>query len=143
MYNHPFSTPWRRLPFFNTAFVGPLVASGLVMNTEERVGRVKCPVLVLHSADDHIIPVKLGRRVAKKAKEAGVRVSYMEFDAERNFLHKYIHRAKELPRVVEEFLLSSHLSERSRNRMEQAAGRVEDGEPLWARTGEDGERVEL
>lgn len=67
------------------------------------------------------------------AHEGGVRVSFVEFGENRRFLHKYIHRAEELPRLVEDFLLGSQLPVRSRGRMDKAVERAEHGEHLWER----------
>ena len=62
--------------------------------------RVNCPILVLHAEDDHIIPIKLGKKLVESAKQAGKKVTFIEFEGDREFLHKYIHRAHELPDVI-------------------------------------------
>lgn len=69
---------------------------------EERAFRVRitCPILVLHAADDHIIPVHLGRKLVAAAKESNRNVEFVEFEAARGFMHKYIHRAPELPKLL-------------------------------------------
>lgn len=83
---------------------------------------ITCPILILHAADDHIIPVKLGQLLrvgacsfyfslfqkhinqqlfqdaALKAKRD---VTYQEFEASRELQHKYIYTALELPGIVE------------------------------------------
>ncbi|KAI6213444.1 2-arachidonoylglycerol hydrolase ABHD12 [Aphelenchoides besseyi] len=98
--NHPFSVPFRFLPWFESTVIQPLIRSGLVMQSDEHIKHIGCPLLVFHAQDDHIIPVKLGRKLVEVAQSAGKVVKYVEFDASRNFLHKYIHRAEELPSIV-------------------------------------------
>ncbi|KAL3068087.1 hypothetical protein niasHT_038077 [Heterodera trifolii] len=117
--NHPFSLPFRFLPWFNATIVHPLIQSGLRMNSDERIQRVACPILVLHAEDDHIIPVNLGKKLVKSAREANREVTYLEFESILEYKHKYIHRAPELPDVIREFLESGHLQKRSKNRIEQ------------------------
>lgn len=46
-----------------------LIVRRFDLNTVERLGAVSCPVLVLHSRDDEIIPFELGRRVFEAAPE--------------------------------------------------------------------------
>jgi fermentation-respiration switch protein FrsA (DUF1100 family) len=62
--------------------------------------RVSCPILVLHAEDDHIIPIKLGKKLVESATSAGKKVTFIEFEGDREFLHKFIHRAQELPDVI-------------------------------------------
>ncbi|KAI6242061.1 2-arachidonoylglycerol hydrolase ABHD12 [Aphelenchoides fujianensis] len=105
--NHPFSVPFRFLPWFNSTVIEPLIASGLRFASDEHVAKISCPMLVFHAQDDHIIPVKLGRKLVDAARAAGRRVEYVEFEARRQFLHKYMHRAEELPTIVKEFFAKS------------------------------------
>ena len=67
--------------------------------------RVTCPILVLHAEDDHVIPIDLGRKLVNSAKTANRKVTLIEFEAKREFLHKYIHRAEELPAIIKFKLL--------------------------------------
>lgn len=117
MLYHPFR--------FESSVIRPLIRSGLVMNSDKHIqGYIqvndinsKCSALtalswssmrkVSHSyhyyhyrLDDHIIPVELGRKLVESAKSANRTIKYVEFDAGRNFFHKYIHRANELPKIV-------------------------------------------
>ncbi|KAK0411407.1 hypothetical protein QR680_005640 [Steinernema hermaphroditum] len=103
MLNHPFSGPYRWIPILDTLLVEPLRSAGLVMNTDERIVHISCPILILHAADDHIIPIKLARRLEESARSAQRKVRLVEFDAERRFKHKYICRAEELPQILSTF----------------------------------------
>uniref|UniRef100_A0A914HJC1 T-complex protein 1 subunit beta n=1 Tax=Globodera rostochiensis TaxID=31243 RepID=A0A914HJC1_GLORO len=117
--HHPFSFPWRVLPWFDATIVRPLVRSGLRMNSDDRIQSVSCPILVLHAEDDHVIPVKLARKLVDSAKTAKREVTYMEFDAKLEYRHKFIHRAPELPEVLREFFANGHLQQRSKNRIQR------------------------
>jgi alpha-beta hydrolase superfamily lysophospholipase len=70
--------------------------------------RISCPILVFHAQDDHIIPVKLGQKLVESARLSNRTVKYVEFDASRKFLHKYIHRAKELPEILVDFFSNAY-----------------------------------
>lgn len=102
--HHPLSTPFRWLPWFNEILVEPLLYSGLNMSSDLRISRVKCPILILHAEDDHIIPVALGRLLRDSALAAQRDVTYVEFEGHRNFRHKYISMAEELPVIVRSFV---------------------------------------
>lgn len=56
--------------------------------------------MVLHAEDDHIIPIDLGKKLVDSAVSADRKVKFVKFAGDREFLHKFIHRAHELPSVV-------------------------------------------
>jgi abhydrolase domain-containing protein 12 len=112
--NHPFSIPFRRLPWFDWTVIHPLIRSGLQMSSDQRVQRVTCPILVLHAEDDHIIPIDLGKKLVDSAVSANRKVKFVKFAGDREFLHKFIHRAHELPSVVKDFLEDAQLPDKGR-----------------------------
>uniref|UniRef100_A0A0M3IMF4 Lysophosphatidylserine lipase ABHD12 n=1 Tax=Ascaris lumbricoides TaxID=6252 RepID=A0A0M3IMF4_ASCLU len=97
---HPFAAPFRWLPCFDDILLHPFENSGLNMSSDLRIARVSCPILILHAEDDHIIPSKLGRRLRDAAIAARRDVTYVEFEAKRQFKHKYIYMADELPSII-------------------------------------------
>ncbi|VDM29691.1 unnamed protein product [Toxocara canis] len=97
---HPFSAPFRWLPWFDEILLHPLENSGLNMSSDLRIARITCPILILHAEDDHIIPSKLGRRLRDAALAARRDITYVEFEAGRQFRHKYICMADELPSII-------------------------------------------
>ncbi|CAD5231737.1 unnamed protein product [Bursaphelenchus xylophilus] len=101
--NHPFSAPFRFLPWFDHLVIQPLIESGLIMQSDQRIKKITCPILVFHAADDHIIPIKLGKKLVESAEKAGRNIRLVEFEPSRAFFHKYIHRAAEVPDIVMEF----------------------------------------
>uniref|UniRef100_A0A7E4UVG3 Lysophosphatidylserine lipase ABHD12 n=1 Tax=Panagrellus redivivus TaxID=6233 RepID=A0A7E4UVG3_PANRE len=102
--HHPLSRPYRWLgERFNRLIVDRWVDSGLVMHSDERIVKHKAPLLILHAADDHIIPVKLGKKLFEAADKAGVDVKYVEFEANLGLRHKFIHKAPHLADILKEF----------------------------------------
>uniref|UniRef100_A0A0N4UR74 Lysophosphatidylserine lipase ABHD12 n=1 Tax=Dracunculus medinensis TaxID=318479 RepID=A0A0N4UR74_DRAME len=103
IHNHWLSTPIRHLPWFDQIIIDPLEYSGLKMSSDIRITRfylVLCPILILHAADDRVIPVGLGNRLYKAALSAGREATYIEFESKYHFEHKYIYRSKELPSII-------------------------------------------
>lgn len=58
--------------------------------------------------DDHIISVDLARKLYESAKEADRKVELVEFEPDRAFQHKFIHRAEELPDLLGYAIFSRH-----------------------------------
>ncbi|CAI4222857.1 unnamed protein product [Auanema sp. JU1783] len=104
--NHPFSIPlrWMSSKMFDSLIVNPLRSAGLIMESDKRITEITCPILIMHADDDHVIPARLGRLLAESAERAGRDVEYVEFDAKREFKHKFIYLAPELPQIVRDFV---------------------------------------
>lgn len=103
--NHPFSLLLRWMPdfVFNTFILNPLRSVGLIMDSDKRIADIVCPILILHAEDDHVIPVKLGRGLRDAALKSGRDVEYVEFGNMRQFKHKLIYLAEELPFLIRSF----------------------------------------
>ncbi|EFO17202.2 hypothetical protein LOAG_11300 [Loa loa] len=101
--HHPYTIPFRWLPWFKKMVLESLDRSGLDMSTDYRITKVNCPVLILHAEDDHIIPLQLARKLRDSALAAKRDVTLKEFDASRNFYHKFIYLADELPEILRRF----------------------------------------
>ncbi|GMR57114.1 hypothetical protein PMAYCL1PPCAC_27309 [Pristionchus mayeri] len=104
--NHPFSIPirWMTRGMIDRLVLNPLRSVGLVMESDERITHITCPILILHAEDDHIIPVKLGRALKEAAESSKRDVEYVEFPKTREFAHKFIYTAPELPEIVSKFV---------------------------------------
>ncbi|VDK77798.1 unnamed protein product [Litomosoides sigmodontis] len=102
--HHPYASPFRWLPWFKTMILESLERSGLDMSTDYRITKVDCPVLILHAEDDHIIPLHLARKLRDSALASKRDVVLKEFDSSRNFRHKFIYLAHELPRILTRFI---------------------------------------
>ncbi|CAJ0939961.1 unnamed protein product, partial [Mesorhabditis belari] len=115
--NHPFSfnieqtliamgfSPIRWMPdtLVNLLILNPLRSVGLNMNSDQRIVDITCPIFIIHAEDDHVIPAKLGRLLRDAAKQAERDVEYLEFPSNRQFKHKFIYLADELPAHVRTF----------------------------------------
>jgi abhydrolase domain-containing protein 12 len=102
--NHPFSKPWLFLgKLFDKIMIDRWVESGLKMESDKSIQRFKCPVLILHAADDHIIPINLGKKLAESAKKADIDVKFVEFEGNLGLRHKWIHRAPHFISIITEF----------------------------------------
>lgn len=92
--NHPFSTPFRVMPYFEYFFVDPMVESeDLNFDSANSIASVRnTRVLILHAEDDAILPVQLGRQLYKKAKETlgKSQVKFIEIEANHGLGHKHI-----------------------------------------------------
>ena len=47
--------------------------------------------MILPAADDHVIPIKLAKNLVDVAQKAERDVTFIEFEAERACLHKYLY----------------------------------------------------
>ncbi|KAI6227560.1 2-arachidonoylglycerol hydrolase ABHD12 [Aphelenchoides fujianensis] len=105
MHAHPYSLPYRRFPLFELAVVRPLMRAGLVMCSEDRIKKVTCPILMLHAADDVIIPLRLGRLLYDARCRSNPLVQFVEFEPHRGLGHNSIYRALELATILTHALL--------------------------------------
>ena len=114
--DHPFSVAFRWLPYFESMFVDPVVASEVTnFDTQSKIEHVSCPLLILHAVDDHIVPYQLGVRLYRHALEARTKQhsagdthlplpKFITFDAKYNYGHKNIYLDKEMPNIMAGFV---------------------------------------
>lgn len=92
--NHPFSTPFRIIPYFEYFFVEPIEKSNdMNFDSASRIGDIKStPIMILHAEDDGIIPYKLGVNLYKKAEQVlgKSRVRFCSISSDHNLGHKHI-----------------------------------------------------
>ncbi|KJH53697.1 hypothetical protein DICVIV_00126 [Dictyocaulus viviparus] len=106
LLNHSLSLSIRWLPenIIQSLIILPLRKVGLVMESDKRIANVCCPILIMHAADDHVIPVKLARRLREAGRCSSRDVRYVEFDEARNYRHKFIYMAPELTKIIPDFV---------------------------------------
>ncbi|VDO65799.1 unnamed protein product [Heligmosomoides polygyrus] len=99
---HAVSMPLRWMPesLVQSVIIKPLRDFELTMETDKRIKKVTCPILILHAENDHVIPVILARKLRDEAVAASRDVKYVEFETERNYKHKFIYLAPELPSII-------------------------------------------
>ncbi|PVD25821.1 hypothetical protein C0Q70_13484 [Pomacea canaliculata] len=67
--HHPFSLPFRLLPWFKSIFIDSIKEHGIQFSSDENIMKVTPHILILHAEDDGIVPFHLGHKLYQKAKE--------------------------------------------------------------------------
>lgn len=92
--HHPFSAPFRIIPYFEYFFIEPIEKSPeLNFDSISRIGDIKpTPIMILHAEDDAIIPMKLGYNLYKRAVQlfGESRVKFVSINANEGLGHKHI-----------------------------------------------------
>lgn len=106
--NHPFSTPFRMIPYFEYFFVEPIKQSiEFNFDSAKRIGDIKLtPIMIIHAEDDTIIPLKLGQNLYQTAvdKLGKARVKFIQIASSHGFGHKHICMHDETMSKVKQFI---------------------------------------
>uniref|UniRef100_A0A8R1HZ98 2-arachidonoylglycerol hydrolase ABHD12 n=1 Tax=Caenorhabditis japonica TaxID=281687 RepID=A0A8R1HZ98_CAEJA len=104
--NHPIFTVfcWMNDFMVDTIIIRPLNSVGLSMQSDKRIAKISCPIIILHAEDDKILPLKLGRALFEAARRADRDIKMREFSTDLGFGHKFICRSPELPEIIDEFV---------------------------------------
>lgn len=109
---HPINTVYRHLPYFRPFILDPVVGNPeLNFDSLTPLPNVRCPLLILHAEDDHIVPFHLGVRLydiarAVQLPEVRNRTTFHRFPGGHGYRHNKIRLAPELPKVVGDFIRS-------------------------------------
>lgn len=57
---------FKYLPWFQYTVTEPLIENGFTFESDRFICRVDAPILILHAEDDHVVPIKLGKKVSLK-----------------------------------------------------------------------------
>ncbi|XP_022238609.1 monoacylglycerol lipase ABHD12-like [Limulus polyphemus] len=107
-YHHPISSLHRFLPYFEHCFVEPVRQEDPNFDSEEKVGHITAPMLILHAEDDLVVPFALGKNLFNRARKE--RPSYLspvemiKYNSELGYGHKYICRDPGLADVIFKFI---------------------------------------
>lgn len=107
--NHPFSAPFRIIPYFDYFFVDPMVESPeLNFDSAGSIGSVSTSLLILHAQDDAILPIQLGRQLHREAvdKLGESKVKFIEIQGHHGLGHKLICNHDETMTQVKQFIES-------------------------------------
>ncbi|CAD7088179.1 unnamed protein product [Hermetia illucens] len=104
---HPFSTLFRNLPWFEHTISRPMYANSLRFESDKHINEFRQPVLILHAEDDIVVPFELGYRLYRialdnRAKSWGP-VEFHRFEATSRYGHKFLCRAPDLPEIISHF----------------------------------------
>nr|XP_061794045.1 lysophosphatidylserine lipase ABHD12-like [Nerophis lumbriciformis] len=110
--SHPFATPYRYMPGFDWFFLDAITANDIRFANDDNVNHISCPMLILHAEDDHVVPFTLGKQLYEAATRSeslrGHKVEFAVFPSALAYKHKFIYRSPRLPKILSEFLGSSH-----------------------------------
>lgn len=102
---HPMSFLWRKMPWFKWFFTGTLTKNDVGFQSDQRIGSIYIPILIMHAKDDLVVPYMLGERLyqaalAKRPLDAKP-VNFVSFEAELGLAHVFIYSAPETPSIIE------------------------------------------
>ncbi|TDG51024.1 hypothetical protein AWZ03_002679 [Drosophila navojoa] len=107
---HPFSRPFRHLPWFDYMISQPMYDNRLRFESDKHVGEFPQPIMIIHAEDDVVVPFHLGYQLYRTALDKRRRswgpVEFHRFERTHGYGHKYLCRAPELPGLVEQFIES-------------------------------------
>jgi len=109
--NHPMSFLWRKMPWFKWFFTGTLTKNDVGFISDQRIGQIYVPILIMHAKDDLVVPYMLGERLyqaalAKRPLDAKP-VNFVSFESELGLAHIFIYSAPETPSIIEHFVSKS------------------------------------
>lgn len=109
---HPFSRPFRNLPWFDFMISQPMYTNKLRFESDRHIYEFPQPVMIVHAEDDVVVPFHLGYRLYRIALEKRHRswgpVEFHRFDQSHRYGHKYLCRAPEMPKLVKNFVDNYH-----------------------------------
>lgn len=82
--------------------------NSLRFESDQHINEFHQPVMILHAEDDYVIPFQLGYRLYRialdKRHKAWGPVEFHRFDGSRQYGHKFICYAPELPELIKDFV---------------------------------------
>ncbi|XP_028983391.1 monoacylglycerol lipase ABHD12-like [Betta splendens] len=103
---NPFYWYYWRLPGSGYLFPEPWEGKKIVFPTEENLKKMKSPLLILHSEDDHLVPIEIAQgfyNLAVSVQNAD-RVKLVTFDGSLGYLHNGLYRDPHLPDIIKSFV---------------------------------------
>lgn len=106
--NHPFSMPFRVLPYFEYFFIDPITQSTeFNFDSADSIAHLKSTrVLIAHAEDDGIIPYTLGHNLYKRASKSlgESQVQYIQIEASHKLGHKFICKHEDTMMTIRKFI---------------------------------------
>lgn len=109
---HPFAAIYRKFPFFEYFFLDTISRNNLKFPNDENVKKLKAPLLILHSEDDHIIPYYMGEELFKSAqnsRNSDNTVTMVGFKGSHGYRHNGAYQDPEMPQIIRAFVSSLHI----------------------------------
>ncbi|CAH1983499.1 unnamed protein product [Acanthoscelides obtectus] len=117
--SNPLGKLFSWLMYFNSTILDPLERNGFHFKTTENILSVDCPIMMLHSEDDDVIPWRLGFKLyhvarTRRNKETQGSVSFTLFPA-LGYYHVGIPRDKKVPQMLQNFIQRCRIEDKRRD----------------------------
>ncbi|XP_060728775.1 monoacylglycerol lipase ABHD12-like [Tachysurus vachellii] len=107
---HPFTWYYWRFPYIQYYFsLDSIEANKLDLSNVENLKKMRTPLMILHSKDDHMAPFWMAEELyntAKSAMKSEEKVQLVAFDGSHGYLHNGLYRDPALPNYIREFVQS-------------------------------------
>ncbi|XP_034041396.1 lysophosphatidylserine lipase ABHD12 [Thalassophryne amazonica] len=105
---HPFSWFYWRFFGLDYFFTKAQAENKLVFPTDENVKKMRSPLLLLYSEDDHLTPLHMAHKLYEIAQTAqnSERVKLVTFEGSLGYLHNGLYRDPRLPEILKQFVAS-------------------------------------
>ncbi|XP_060780974.1 monoacylglycerol lipase ABHD12-like [Neoarius graeffei] len=101
---HPFTWFYWRFPYIQYYFsLDSIKANTFVMSNVENLKKMRTPLMILHSKDDHLTPFWMAEELyntAKSVLKPEEKVRLVAFDASLGYLHNGLYRDPGLPNFI-------------------------------------------
>ncbi|XP_072534405.1 lysophosphatidylserine lipase ABHD12 [Salminus brasiliensis] len=108
-FPHPFTWYYWRFPYIQYYFQDLMKKNKLSFPSGENLKKMRTPLLILHSKDDHMVPYWVAEElysIAKTALKSDDQVRLVLFDGSHGYLHNGLYRDPALPDILREFVQS-------------------------------------
>ncbi|XP_032685756.1 lysophosphatidylserine lipase ABHD12 isoform X2 [Odontomachus brunneus] len=109
---HPFALIFKHLPWFHWIIVEPFYKNNLRFESDKHIGKIECPIMILHAEDDGVIPLSLAEKLYQAAMNSSGndtdRIQMIKINSSYGLGHKYICRYKELPGIIKTFVAKTY-----------------------------------
>ncbi|XP_063146619.1 protein ABHD12B [Candoia aspera] len=105
----PITKIYRKFPGFEYLILDTMAQADMYFLNNENVKVLSSPILILHSEDDHIIPVQQGRKlfeISYGALEKKEHIQFLSFPPSMGLGHDYISSHPQLASILKDFLES-------------------------------------
>ncbi|KAB5581547.1 hypothetical protein PHYPO_G00176950 [Pangasianodon hypophthalmus] len=109
-FPHPFTWYYWRFPYIQYYFSQDSIkANKFVLPNVQNLKKMRTPLMILHSKDDHMTPFRMAEEIysiAKSVLKSEEKVRLVAFDGSHGYLHNGLYRDPGLPNFIREFVQS-------------------------------------
>ncbi|KAL0964251.1 hypothetical protein UPYG_G00321340 [Umbra pygmaea] len=107
--HHIFAWHYWNFPGFEYLTQKKLAENIFYFPNDENLKRMRSPLMILHSEDDHLAPIHIAQQlyeIGKNAQKSESRARMIRFDGSHGYLHNGLYKDPKLPKVLREFVQS-------------------------------------